>query len=129
MLPDNKEIFPVQGTTREKDILQSAKLTQGANGQGDATEIYKIINDMESMNGLRFVTASSNVNIREHQIKLIVELSCTSYFECQWTPKVFERDFKLTEKFTGKLSIENYYTQRYTTFLIKFMICKFLAVY
>lgn len=83
MLPDSKEIFPVQGTTREKDILQSAKLTQGGNAQGDETEIYKIINDMESVNGLRFVTASSNVNIREHQIKLIVELSCTSYFECQ----------------------------------------------
>lgn len=88
----------MQGTTKEKDVLQSAKLIQGGNGQGDATEIYKIINDMESMNGKRFVTVSSNINIKEHKIKLTAELSGTSYFECQYASKASESNFKLTEK-------------------------------
>lgn len=50
----------MQGTTKENNIFQSAKLIQGGNGQGDATEIYKIINDMEIMNGEIFFTAFSN---------------------------------------------------------------------
>lgn len=72
---DSKEPFPMQGTTKEHDITQSAELIQGGNGQGDATEIDKIINDMETMYGEIFVF--SNINIWEHHIKLTVELSGT----------------------------------------------------
>lgn len=72
-------------------------MIQGRNRQGDATEIYKIINDMEAMNGEIFVTVFSNINIWEHQIKLIVELFGTTYFEFQEAPKASECNLKLRE--------------------------------
>lgn len=52
---------------------------------------------MEIMNGEIFVTVFSNINIWEHQIKLTVELSGTTYFEFQEAPKASESNLKLTE--------------------------------
>lgn len=37
--PEGKEQFPMQGNTKEKDNLQSARLMQGRNGQGDTIAI------------------------------------------------------------------------------------------
>lgn len=37
---DSRESFLMQGTTKENNIIQSAKLIQEGNGQGDAAEIY-----------------------------------------------------------------------------------------
>lgn len=53
----------MQRTTKESNIVQSAKLIQGGNGQGDAVEICKIMNYMEIMNGEVFVTVFSNISI------------------------------------------------------------------